>query len=194
MLINLNKHKPQNNDITTQSAAQVITSSDEHLSRLLSHWQVPTIEDTPQHTLHFWSSSRFALHDVMCRMLRIIGPAHVIMSTYSFSQAAANIISRFADEHYLLSMKLLINANRAASLQARKSISQLPQGIDIRYAAIHAKAIVLWNDKYTISIVYTANASNSDTIERGFIATDFNTFNFDRNELNRIHTQSARVR
>jgi len=172
-------------------AGEVITSQDEYLSRLIDSWEIPRI-DAPAHpAFHFWTTSRFALHDLVIRLLVITGPANVIISSYSFSAAAANLISKCADKHYFISLKLVLNINRATSLQMQRAIHSLPPGIAIAYANIHAKSAVIWNENYHLSVIFTANASNSNTIERGIVSTDLETFRFDYNELTRIHTSGA---
>jgi len=190
MLIQLQPNQ-QNNDAHMQQVTQVITSQDEYLSRLLAHWHIPTNEEKEQPTFHFWTTSRFALHDVIVRLLQCTGPANVLMSTYSFSTTAANIIHKCANQHYFISCRILINSSRAASSQAKRSIALLPDGVEVRYTNIHAKTALIWNEKYHISVLFSANASNSATIERGMIATDFNTFNFDRNELTRLYNNAT---
>lgn len=132
---------------------------------------------------HYWSNGSFNLVQLMLYILGQIGPAHVIMSSYSFSAESATSLKNKVEKGEILSARFLID-NRVRSLSP-KPFAQLTESFPgcVRCTSVHAKVVCLWNDAWRISIVCSQNATSNPKLERGTIFTDREVFMFDKMNL-----------
>ncbi len=132
-------------------------------------------------TIHYYSYGNFNLVRLILYIIKQTGAVHAFMTSYSFSQKSIEAIQRQIELNNLLSFKVIVD-NRVRSLSP-KPFQMLMQSFDYRCSSIHAKVALLWNDKWTISIVTSQNATDNPKLERGTIFTDDSIFNFDLNAL-----------
>jgi len=138
-------------------------------------------------TKHYYSYGNFNLVRVILHIMKQIGPVHVFMTSYSFSNKSIEQLIRKRELGELLSFKVIVD-NRVKSMSPIP-FQMLSTAFDYRCSSIHAKVALLWNDKWNISIVTSQNATDNPKMERGAIYTDKNVFDFDlkalKNEFNR---------
>lgn len=135
------------------------------------------------HDTHYWSNGAFNLVHLLLYVLSQIGPAHLIMSSYSFAIDSVTAMKKKLDDGVLLSARFLID-NRVRSLSP-KPFAQLVESFpgNVRCTSVHAKVVCLWNDKYKVSIVGSQNATNNPKLERGTIFVNPEVFDFDKTNL-----------
>ena len=131
--------------------------------------------------IHYYSYANFNLVRLINYLLRQTGPAHVFMTSYSFSQKSIESIQNKLNSGALLSFRVIID-NRVRSLSP-KPFQMLSQSFDYRCTSIHAKVALIWNEIWKISVVTSQNATDNPKMERGTIFTDPLIFNFDLNAL-----------
>lgn len=136
-----------------------------------------------EHDTHYWSNGAFNLVQLLLYVLGQIGPAHLIMSSYSFATDAVTALKRHMDKGELLSVRFLID-NRVRSLSP-KPFEQLTTSFPgaVRCTSVHAKVVCLWNDDIEVSIVGSQNATNNPKLERGTIFVNSEVFEFDKKNL-----------
>lgn len=132
-------------------------------------------------TTHFYSWGNFNLVRLISYLLRQTGPAHVFMTSYSFSQKSIERLKRKLDNQEILSFRVIID-NRVKSMSPIP-FQMLMNSFDYRCTSIHAKIALIWNDSWTITITTSQNATDNPKLERGTIFTDPAVFNFDLNTL-----------
>ncbi|HCY41738.1 MAG TPA: hypothetical protein DHV48_10340 [Prolixibacteraceae bacterium] len=132
-------------------------------------------------TTHFYSWGNFNLVRLISYLLRQTGPAHVFMTSYSFSQKSIEQLKNRLDKNELLSFRVIID-NRVKSMSP-VPFQMLMNSFDYRCTSIHAKIALIWNEHWTITILTSQNATDNPKLERGTIFTDPAVFNFDLNIL-----------
>lgn len=141
-------------------------------------------------TIHYYSYGNFNLVRLIIYLLKQTGPAHVFMTSYSFSQKSIESLKSRLDKNELLSFRVIID-NRVRTMSP-KPFQMLSSCFDYRCSSIHAKVALLWNDVWNLSIVTSQNATDNPKLERGTIFTDKAVFQFDlnslQNEFNRAST------
>lgn len=133
----------------------------------------------PGYAKHFYSSGAFNLIQLVFYVLRQTGPANLFLTSYSISMDSINALHRKLDAGALLSVRFLID-NRVRSISPKPFdflVTSFPGCY--RCCALHAKVALLWNDKWSVSIVGSQNATHNPKLERGIIHTDKAIFEFD---------------
>jgi hypothetical protein len=132
-------------------------------------------------TTHYYSYGNFNLVRLIIHLLKQTGPAHVFMTSYSFSQTSIEQLLNHRQKGNILSFRVIID-NRVKTMSP-VPFQMLSTAFDYRCSSVHAKVALLWNDNWNISVVTSQNATDNPKMERGTIFTDTETFNFDKNSL-----------
>ena len=124
---------------------------------------------SPMEAVHFYSWANFNLVRLIIYILQQTGPAHLFMTSYSFSQKSIESLLKRKNDGRLLSVKLLID-NRV-KVMSPKPFQMLSGSFDYRCISVHAKVALIWNNSWQISIVTSQNATDNPKLERGTIYT-----------------------
>ena len=135
----------------------------------------------PGKTMHYYSYGNFNLVRLILYLIKQTGPAHVFMTSYSFSQTSIEQLLNHQQKGNLLSFRVIID-NRVKTMSP-VPFQMLSTAFNYRCSSIHAKVALIWNDAWNISVVTSQNATDNPKLERGTIFTDTATFNFDLNAL-----------
>jgi len=139
--------------------------------------------------IHYYSYGNFNLVRLIVYLLKQTGPAHVFMTSYSFSQRSIEQLLNLREKGKLLSMKVIID-NRVKTMSP-KPFEMLSSSFDYRCSAIHAKVALIYNPRWKISIVTSQNATDNPKMERGTIFTNPDIFNFDFTALTNEFNQGT---
>ena len=132
---------------------------------------------------HYYSSGAFNLVQLVLYVLRQIGPAHVLLASYSVSERAVTTLKNHVDKGDILSMRFLID-NRVRTISPKPfdhMITAFPGCVRCR--TLHAKVALIWNDSRHVDIVCSQNATHNPKLERGTIYTSQQVFDFDKEVL-----------
>jgi hypothetical protein len=132
-------------------------------------------------TVHYYSFGNYNLVRLIMYILKQSGPAHVFMTSYSFSQKSIEQLQKRLEKREILSFKVIID-NRVRSMSP-KPFQMLASSFDYRCISIHAKVALIWNEEWKISIITSQNATDNPKMERGVIHTDYKLFEFDKQVL-----------
>lgn len=133
------------------------------------------------YTTHYYSHGNFNLVRLIMYLMKQTGPAHLFMTSYSFSPKSIQAIQHKVDTHQLLSFKLLID-NRVRTISP-EPFQLIVSSFHYRCTSVHAKVALIWNDEWQITIVTSQNATDNPKLERGIIYTDPRIFAFDMKNL-----------
>ncbi len=127
---------------------------------------------------HFTSNGRFALHDIVIFCANKIGNANAYVTSFNISVIASNSFIRAWDKGIFKSLSFVLNAQKKHNF--KNAIDLIEGKFPIKYASIHAKVALVWNEKQFITIITSGNLSNNNNYERGIISTSKSVFNFDK--------------
>ena len=153
-----------------QSLPSFITEAEKALTRSIGQ-----LENGREH--HFYSRGNFNLVRLISYLIKQTGPAHVFMTSYSFSQKSIEQLQHKISKGEILSFKVILD-NRVR-VMSPKPFQMIASSFDYRCISVHAKVALIWNDEWKISIVTSQNATDNPKLERGTIFTDQQVFNFD---------------
>jgi hypothetical protein len=126
---------------------------------------------------HYYSWGNFNLVRLIVYLIRQTGPAHCIMTSYSFSQGSIEQLQNRIERGDILSFRVIID-NRVKTMSP-KPFQMLMESFDYRCTSVHAKVALLWNEIWRVTIVTSQNATDNPKLERGVIFTAEEIFNFD---------------
>jgi len=132
--------------------------------------------------IHFITSGRFSMHDLLLYILNQTGPADVLVSTWSISELAIRQIVQKHTEGLIRTVRFLIDPR--VKVRNPKPLQMLAANFDYKLKACHAKVTLIWNDSWNISVVASANLTNNPRIERGIIFPFRDIFEFDHSWIN----------
>lgn len=126
--------------------------------------------------LQAYFSNSIQLADVIEGVLRIIGPAEIIISTFSTSEEFLRRIFRLKNTGRILKCSLFCD------LKASRKTINLFRFIESVFDAVylcenHSKVILFKNKEHTISVVTSQNQTRGNRIECGIITSDKNIYN-----------------
>ena len=153
-----------------QSLPSFIADAEKALTRSIGQ-----LENGREH--HFYSWGNFNLVRLISYLIKQTGPAHVFMTSYSFSQKSIEQLQHKISKGEILSFKVILD-NRVR-VMSPKPFQMIASSFDYRCISVHAKVALIWNDQWKISIVTSQNATDNPKLERGTIFTDQQVFNFD---------------
>jgi len=153
-----------------QSLPSFIADVEKALTRSIGQ-----LENGREH--HFYSWGNFNLVRLISYLIKQTGPAHVFMTSYSFSQKSIEQLQHKITKGEILSFKVILD-NRVR-VMSPKPFQMIASCFDYRCISVHAKVALIWNEHWKITIVTSQNATDNPKLERGTIFTDPQVFNFD---------------
>jgi len=153
-----------------QSLPLFIADAEKALTRSIGQ-----LENGREH--HFYSWGNFNLVRLISYLIKQTGPAHVFMTSYSFSQKSIEQLQHKITKGEILSFKVILD-NRVRAMSP-KPFQMIASSFDYRCISVHAKVALIWNYRWKITIVTSQNATDNPKLERGTIFTDPEVFNFD---------------
>lgn len=130
----------------------------------------------------FFSEGLWSMHDLMLYLLEITGPAKVLLSTFSISEAAIRSINLAIEKGFITEIHCLFDHTiRKHKLGLLFFASNIVS--DIAITSNHSKLILIENDEWNISVVGSANMTPNPRKEAGVIFTTASTFDFYHSHL-----------
>ena len=136
-------------------------------------------------TTHFYSFGNFNSMRLIFHILKTVGPANILMSSYGISPKTIEGIQKRMENKEILDFRLIID-NRVRTISPKPFDLIVRAGFNYRCTSIHAKVACIWNDDWKVCLVSSQNATDNPKIERGVIYTDPTVFDFDFKNLNDV--------
>jgi len=126
---------------------------------------------TPGRSTHFVTAGTWSMYELLDYVIRQTGPAYVDAFTWNLSLSAVRRFIKLKDDGLLLRLRLLCNSVMHRFVAEAIAVLQQHAETLILYPN-HAKGFLLKNDRFTVSVVSSANFSNNTNIEAGVLSTD----------------------
>lgn len=120
-----------------------------------------------------FTKAQFSLIDLLAALLKVTGPAHLTISTWTAASADVTRVLEFLDGDQLTGTRWLVDltfSKRAPQLAQR--IRQAFGGDSIRVAKNHAKFALLRNDDWSVVLRTSMNLNFNPRFENFSIAHD----------------------
>lgn len=122
-------------------------------------------------------SQHIQIYHVIDAILRQIGPAELVNTTFSVSEEFCRAIYRLRQDG-LITRAIEVADFKASAKTARINGFMTSVFDEIYLAEIHAKIVLLRNDRYAVSIVTSQNQTRGNRFECGIVTTDASAYTF----------------
>lgn len=142
-------------------------------------------EIRPGLTTHFVTSGTWSCYELLKYALKTTGPAEVDAFTWNISMPAVTQILEMKRDGMWTSFRILVH--NAMKRYTAEALSVLQSQVDkVVLYPNHAKGFLIKNDKWTVSVVTSANFSNNANIEAGSISCSPDVYWMHRDWLDRF--------
>ena len=125
----------------------------------------------PDSTIFWVIKGEWNMHELLVAILNITGAANLVIATYAMCETAARIITQLKNGSMILSLATIldnrVDVRSAGSFQLMKAMSDR-----LVLDEVHAKVTVIFNDKFKIAVVGSANYTENNRYEAGVITTN----------------------
>ena len=120
----------------------------------------------------FWViKGEWTMHQLLIGLLNITGSAHVVIATYAMCETSARIVAQLKNGTMISSLSTIldnrVDVRSAGSFQLMTSMSDR-----LVLDEVHAKVTVIYNDKFKIAVIGSANYTENNRYEAGVITTN----------------------
>ncbi len=122
-------------------------------------------------------SQNIQIYHVIDSILHQIGPAELVNTTFSVSEEFCRAIYRLKKEG-LITRAIEVADFKAAAKTVRINGFMASVFDEAYLAEIHAKVVLLRNDRYAVSVVTSQNQTRGNRFECGIITTDASAYAF----------------
>lgn len=126
---------------------------------------------------HYYSDGNFNLMRLVFHLLKQTGPADILMTTYSISQATLEAVTQRLNTGLISRIRFLID-NRV-KVMSPKPFQYMKENFNFRCISLHAKVALIGNETWKVTIVTSQNATDNPKLERGIIFTDPRIYQYD---------------
>lgn len=142
-------------------------------------------EIRPGLTTHFVTSGTWSCYELLKYALKTTGQAEVDAFTWNISMPAVTQILEMKRDGMWTSFRILVH--NAMKRYTAEALSVLQSQVDrVVLYPNHAKGFLIKNDKWTVSVVTSANFSNNANIEAGSISCSPDVYWMHRDWLDRF--------
>lgn len=169
-----------NSLLSMNHPAAYLGSQDDYLSKYLKEidWK------ERDKTYHFTSNGRFALHDILIHIAARTENPECIVSSFNLSEIAAKLFIRAFDKGIFKSLAFILNAQKKSNFA--DAVKLIDGKFPMVFTNIHAKVGLIWNDYRFVTVVTSGNLSSNGNVERGFISTSKEVFDFDKKWIDEL--------
>lgn len=135
------------------------------------------LKSLDDHNVQPYLSQSIQIYHVIENILNQIGPAELVNTTFSVTEEFCRAIYRLRREGLITKAVEVADIKAAAkTVRIKGFVSSV---FDQAYLAeIHAKVVLLRNDRYSVSVVTSQNQTRGNRYECGIITTDASTYKF----------------
>lgn len=120
---------------------------------------------------YFVSNGSWSMYELLKYILRQTGPADIDAFTWNLSMPAVAVLIDLRKQGMIKKFRMLCHS--AMARYTAEAVSVMQNNCDrLVLFANHAKGFLLKNEKWTVSVISSANFSNNPQIEAGVISTD----------------------
>jgi hypothetical protein len=137
--------------------------------------KIPQLEQNQ--LIHFVTRGSWSSHQLISHLLQYIGPAHLILSTWSMTEDPCRALLNLKLKGQLLSAACILSERIS---ERTPTVFQLAQNVfqPLKLAKLHAKVCLLHNDQWQVVVLGSANLTRNPKTEVGIIDTHPQSFQF----------------
>lgn len=135
--------------------------------------------------LQFATAGRWSLHQLLEYVLAQTGPASVWMTTWTITEEPMRVLLNLIKSGSIRELHAVFDYR----IESRKPEAfQLASNIltRIKLTKCHAKVLVIQNERWSVTILGSANFSNNPRIEAGTLFTDRASADFHKNWISEV--------
>lgn len=135
-------------------------------------------------------SNMLQVADVLRWILDQTGPAHVQLTSFSISEEFLRRIFFIEKENLIRSLDIVLDFKATnKTLILWPFIAQTVENCYL--ASNHSKLLLVFNDKWSVSVVMSQNLTRGNRFESGFISTDKSVFSVLHEQVNYVITRQS---
>ncbi len=119
--------------------------------------------------IHLPSFAKWSMHDMLTHILDHTGPARVWITSWTITEEPVRTILQHMEEGRILSLRALFSERVEAMNPAAHQLARF--NLQVRLTKIHAKCIVVLNDKWGVTVSGSANFTRNPRIEKYVVCT-----------------------
>lgn len=127
--------------------------------------------------VHWYSYGDWSMHQLLIALLKITGPADVMISSYAFSETPTRAIAKAKIDGLIKRLDCVIDSRvetrTAGSLQLLRGICD-----GLALISTHAKATLITSDSMQVTVIGSANYTENKRYEAGVISASPAVYNF----------------
>jgi hypothetical protein len=128
-------------------------------------------------TVPYYSEAEFSMHELLEFLVEMTGPASILLTSFSITEAAIRTFHRLSDENRLKSIRCIFD-NSVRMHRLGLLFFALNVTSEIALTKIHAKIIMIENENWKLTVISSANFNVNDKIEAGIITGCTDIFSF----------------
>lgn len=136
------------------------------------------------------SEGEWNMHQLLLGLLKITGPAAVMISSYAMGETPARILAQLKTEGMITQISCLldsrIDVRSPSSLQLIRNISD-----GFALVMTHAKVTLISNKEWSITVVGSANYTENKRFETGVITCDINPYTLNETWIQKAFQDAA---
>lgn len=133
--------------------------------------------------VEYYTKGRFSKHNLIEYILRVTGPADVLIATWAMTEAPLRTLARLKNEGKILKLECMVEHKVPG--HNPKSYGYAKQFFDqIWLGRNHAKVVVIENQDWAVVITTSANLTRNRRIESGDIKCSRESVEFNRKWIN----------
>lgn len=135
-------------------------------------------------------SNMLQVADVLRWILDQTGPAYVQLTSFSISEEFLRRIFFIEKENHIRSLDIVLDFKATnKTLILWPFIAQTVENCYL--ASNHSKLLLVFNDKWSVSVVMSQNLTRGNRFESGFISTDKSVFSALHEQVNYVITRQS---
>ena len=120
----------------------------------------------PNQQLHF-IARMINLHDLLAELIKLTGPAHMKLITYSVTEFPLRILAQLREKQIITGLDMVIDFTVSRTPPLKQFSEELADRI--KFIDVHSKIMLLSNEQWKLTVLTSANMTRNNRWENGVI-------------------------
>lgn len=118
----------------------------------------------------FRTEGKWSSHELLAQLLRLTGPAEVCISTYSMTEDPVRMLVNQLSTGQITKLQVICDTRFTAQQAAAHQLAKA--NFHLHLCHVHAKCMTISNDRWSLSVIGSANFTRNKRLECGVIIDD----------------------
>lgn len=141
----------------------------------------------PNQQLHF-IARMINLHDLLAELIKLTGPAHMKLITYSVTEFPLRILAQLREKQIITGLDMVIDFTVSRTPPLKQFSEELADRI--RFMDVHSKIMLLSNGEWKLTVLTSANMTRNNRWENGIIFAAADIFSLYDNWFEKLISQA----